>query len=72
MNYKVDIHFKNICKIFKNVRQICLKGFALYMWLIDFIFGNFKLTQNRQNGEHNILSSANPVHREQQGDLSDM
>ena len=29
-----------------------------YIWLIDFTFGDLKLSHNRQNGEHNIVSSA--------------
>ena len=33
----------------------------LYIWLIGFIFGDLKLSQNRQNGEHNIVSSANQI-----------
>ena len=34
----------------------------IYIWLIDFIFGDLKLILShcRQNGEHNVMSSANP------------
>ena len=44
----------------RNVRQIYLKSFLLCIWLIDFIFGDLKLSHNRQNGEHNIMFSSNP------------
>ena len=30
------------------------------LFLIDFIFGDLKLSHNCQNFEHNIVSSANP------------
>ena len=38
-----------------------LKVFVLYIGLIDIIFGDLKLSHNRQNGEDKIVSSANSL-----------
>ena len=71
MNHKVGIHFGNfqLCTLKKfsmkcetNLFEQCFYYiFLLYIWLIAFIVGDLKLSHNRHNGEHNIMSSANPA-----------
>ena len=40
--------------------SVISKGIAFYFWLGQLAFGKLKLSQVRQNGEHNIGSCANP------------
>ena len=44
----------------------------LFCWLIDFTFGDLKLSRNCQNGEHNIVSSANPGEDALPGDVVEL